>query len=111
LILGAGFLAVAYGWLLLKVYALSGGSPEFSNFLLALAYPKVLFGLTMAALFLAWALRDWNGRPARRLLLKIIEEHETGQEGKCSEQDGAANRSQPVRPGANRTPPAAGPGG
>jgi hypothetical protein len=85
LIVGAAFLAAAYGWILWKVYATSEGSPEFSNFLLALAYPKVLFGLTMAALFLAWALRDWTGRPARGLLLKLIEEHQTDPERKCCE--------------------------
>jgi hypothetical protein len=46
-----------------------------SGLLLALAYPKVLFGLTIAAVGLGYALRNWWGSPTRVLLLKLIDEH------------------------------------
>jgi len=74
LIMGVG-IAAAWSWLLWYTYKLVGADREgVSELLLALAYPKVLFGLMVAAGMVGFALRDWWGHPTRLLLLKLIDE-------------------------------------
>lgn len=100
LVATAVFIACAYGWMVWLLYLVAKNQAEDASFLLVFGYPKALFGLTAAALFLALALRDWGGSPTRRLLLKLIDEHATEGRRPDSEQDASPNGGLAKPPGS-----------
>ena len=76
LLAGGLLLAVLYAWLLWKVCAWvsSEREPGVSAFILALSYPKIFFGMTIAAVAVAYTVLNWWGSPTRVLLLKLLDE-------------------------------------
>jgi hypothetical protein len=78
LIIGGVALIAVWAWMLRYVFDSTEDSRDKEAALLlhAFAYPKVLFGMIIGALMIAFALRDWYGSPTRTLLLRLLEEHQ-----------------------------------
>jgi hypothetical protein len=98
LLAGGLVLAGMWAWVLYYVCVVGerSGDKDWPALLLALTYPKVLFGMIIAAAMIGFALRDWWGSPTRGLLLRLLDELQTL----------AAGAGRPAQPAA---PPNGGP--
>ncbi len=77
------------------------GDKEWPAVLLALAYPKVLFSMIVAAAMIGFALRDWWGSPTRGLLLRLVDELHALTAGTGKPAQTAASNGGPARQPAN----------
>ena len=80
LLLAGGLVLVGmWAWVLHYVCVTGerSGDKDWPALLLALTYPKVLFGMMIAAAMIGFALRDWWGSPTRGLLLRLLDELQT----------------------------------
>jgi len=78
LVVGGVILIGVWAWMLHYVSASSAAirDKQLEVLIQTLAYPKVLFGMIIGALMIAFALRDWYGSATRTLLLRLLEEHQ-----------------------------------
>jgi hypothetical protein len=74
------FSLACYGYIVTSLYCgLDFENLQSINVLVfAVLWPKCLMMFLFAVYFIGWAIRDWNGNANRRLLLRLLEEHQIG---------------------------------
>jgi hypothetical protein len=113
LLLAGGLVLVGmWAWVLHYVCVTGerSGDKDWPAVLLALAYPKVLFSMIIAAAMIGLALRDWWGSPTRGLVLRLVDEVQaltagTGKPAQPAAPPNGGPATQPAKSGVAEGPP------